>query len=176
LKAAAWFRPASGILISDRQSSGRSKQRCSAYLSQLRSISPVQEPPHSSSLPLPKTNMSLINMKLKPLIAQVEGKKTFLPPSHPSYLSLPPRNYPQEPPHQHHLLMTSHPFSCSREFLQILVKLRREEKKFNMLLAEPLQRPQFSMTAREVSVSCRQALPSLHLQQQMAEYGRNAQD
>ena len=128
LKAAAWFRPASGILISDRQSSGRSKQRCSAYLSQLRSISPVQEPPLSSSLPLPKTNMSLINMKLKPLIAQVEGKKTFLPPSHPSYLSLPPRNYPQEPPHRHHLLMTSHPFSCSREFLQILVKLRREEK------------------------------------------------
>lgn len=94
MKAAAWFRPASGILISDRQSSGRSKQRCSAYLSQLRSISPVQEPPHSSSLPLPKSNMSLINMKLKPLIAQVEGK-TFLPPSHLSYLSLPPRSFPQ---------------------------------------------------------------------------------
>lgn len=146
LKAAACLRPASGTLISDRQSSGRSKQRCSAYLSLLRSVSPVQEPPYSSSLPLPKSNMSLTNMKLKPLIPQMEGKMTFLPPSHPNYLSLPPRNYPQEPPHRHHLLMTSHPFSCSREFLQILVKLRKEGKKFNMALSEPLQRPQFSIT------------------------------
>lgn len=88
------------------------------------------EPSHSSSLPLLKGNMSPTDMELNPIIPLVGGKMTLLPPSHSNYASLPPRNCPQEPPRQHHLLMTSPSFSCSRECLQISVNLRREKSDY----------------------------------------------